>query len=71
MKEKENDDADKGLTFGGSNVTRRRFLKRSGGATSASLIAWTLASQTAQAIPPESESESESGPWVLGSVTTA
>ena len=43
----------------GSSITRRSFLKRTGGATVATLVAWNLASQELKASSPESgDSES-------------
>jgi hypothetical protein len=52
------EDPENGFSSGSSGITRRKFLKRSGGATSATLIAWSIGSQAANATPP-SESESE------------
>lgn len=42
----------------GSEITRRSFLKRTGGATVATLVAWNLASQQASANPESSDSVS-------------
>jgi hypothetical protein len=50
---------------GGSNITRRSFLKRTGGATVATLVAWNMATRNAEAVLIEdSESIPEYRMWV-------